>query len=130
MYEWVKSHQNERLPWRLLSLEEQLNTTCDALANDAMARALCTMRLTSKPTLLPFEKAAIVIGGTKITFSIAQEIRYHLGKTEAKNFYINTINRVHGSNKGGLGWSAERFDSVDWRAIVDTIATRVVWDGL
>jgi hypothetical protein len=28
-YEWVKSHQNSCLPWHLLTLEEQLNTTCN-----------------------------------------------------------------------------------------------------
>ena len=82
------------------------------------------MKPTSKPTLLPFEKAVTVIGGTKITSSIAPAIRYHLGKIEARNFYTNTIKQVHGSNKGGLGWSVERFDSVDWRAIADAISNR------
>ncbi len=36
VYEWVKSHQDGRVPWQQLSLEAQLNKTCDDLANNAV----------------------------------------------------------------------------------------------
>ncbi len=39
-YGWVKSLQDERMPWRCLTLEEQLNTRCNTLANGAVNHAL------------------------------------------------------------------------------------------
>jgi ribonuclease HI len=123
-YKWVKSHQDSRIPWHLLSLEEQLNTTCDELANNAVARALSAATTSAELSLLPFEKAAVVVDNIMITSNIAPAVRSFLGKVEAKKFYTKAINRVNGSNKGGLGWPAETFDSVDWKAIADAISNQ------
>ena len=116
-YEWVKSHQDSRLPWRCLTLEEQLNTTCDTLANGAVTRALTLGSQPTAPTLLPFERAAVVVEGVKITSQVAPAIRYALGKVEARRFYTKAVDRVRGSNRGGLGWRDQDFDAVDWEAL-------------
>ena len=56
VYEWVKSHQNKRLPWHQLTLEAQLNKTCNDLANNAVTRALANTDPTRENTfLLPFD---------------------------------------------------------------------------
>jgi hypothetical protein len=123
-YQWVKSHKDSRLSWHLLSLEEQLSTTCDELANEAVVRALSSTTTPTGPSLLPFEKAAVVIDSIKIRSNIAPAIRSFLGKADAKKIYTKVINRVNGSNKGGLGWPAETFDSVDWKATTDAISNR------
>jgi hypothetical protein len=123
-YKWVKSHKDSRIPWHLLSLEEQLNTTCDELANKAVARALSAATTSAEPSLLPFEKAAVVVDNIKITSNITPAVRSFLGKAEAKKFYTKAINHVNRSNKGGLGWPAETFDSVDWKAIAAAISNQ------
>jgi ribonuclease HI len=126
-YEWVKSHQDECLPWRCLTLEEQLNTTCDTLANSAVTRLLTQPYQQEETFLLPFEQSAVVIDGVKITSNIAPTVRFTLGKVEAQRFYTKAINRVQGSNKGGLGWTPEAFEAVDW----DTLArvTKINLEG-
>jgi hypothetical protein len=61
VYEWVKSHQDDQVPWQQLSLEAQLNKTCDDLANNAVTRALANADPTRVKTfLLPFEQLAII----------------------------------------------------------------------
>jgi hypothetical protein len=68
VYEWVKSHQDKRLLWRQLTLEAQLNKTCNDLANNAVTRALANTYPTRENTfLLPFERSAIIWDGAKIT---------------------------------------------------------------
>ncbi len=89
-----------------------------------MARALSVATTSAEPSLLPFEKAVVVVDNIKITSNIALAVRSFLGKVEAKKFYTKAINRVNGSNKGGLGWPAETFDSVDWKAIADAISNQ------
>jgi hypothetical protein len=87
-----------------------------------VARALSSTTTPTGPSLLPFEnKAAVVIDSIKITSNFAPAIRSFLGKADAKKFYTKAINRVNGSNKGGLGWPAETFDSVNWKATTDAI---------
>ncbi len=51
-------------------------------------------------------------------------IRFHLGRVEAKKFYTRAIQGVAGSNKGGLGWSDTKFDSVNWKALEHTIRSK------
>jgi hypothetical protein len=67
--------------------------------------------------MLPFENIAIMINNEKITSKIAPTICFELGKEEAWKFYTKAIRWVRGSNKGGLGWSNEAFNKVDWKAI-------------
>ncbi len=104
VYEWVKSHQDDWVPWQQLSLEAELNKTCNDFANNTVTRALANLDPTRVTTfLLPFEWSAIISNGAKITSRVALVIRFHLGRVESKKFYTRAIRRVAGSNKGGLG---------------------------
>jgi hypothetical protein len=44
-------------------------------------------------------------------------VRFALGKVDVQRFYTKAIDRVRGSNKGGLGWSPEAFKSVYWETL-------------
>jgi hypothetical protein len=116
-YKWVKSHQDSRMAWQCLTLKEQLNTMCDTLANGAVTRGLTLGTPPTAPMLLPFKQAAVVVDGIKITSQIAPAIQFALGKVEARNFYTKAVDRVRGSNRGGLGWYKEHFDKVNWEAL-------------
>ncbi len=87
-------------------------------------RALSAATTSTEPSLLPFEKAAVAVDNIKITLNIAPAVRSFMGKVEAKKFYTKAINHINGSNKGGLGWPAETFDSVDWKAIANAISNQ------
>jgi hypothetical protein len=67
--------------------------------------------------MLPSKNIAIRINNEKITSNIAPIICFELGKEKAWKFYTKAIRWVRGSNKGGLGWSDEAFNKVDWKAI-------------
>ncbi len=123
-YEWVKSHQDSKFPWHLLTSEEQLNTVCNTLANKVVGRALGEPTFPTGPSLLPFEHSAVLINNIKITSNGAPQIRFLLGRVDAKKFYTKAINQVKGSNKGGLGWSAEAFNTADWEATAKDILGR------
>jgi hypothetical protein len=66
---------------------------------------------------LPFKRSAVVIDGIKITSQIAPMVRFALRKVDVQRFYTKAIDRVWGSNKGGLGWSTEAFKAVDWKTL-------------
>jgi hypothetical protein len=66
---------------------------------------------------LPFKQSAVIINGVKITSNIAPTVRFTLGKVDAHRFYTKAINRVQWRNKGGLGWSTESFEAVDWEKL-------------
>ncbi len=59
----------------------------------------------------------MVVDGIKITSQVAPAIRFALGRVEARCFYTKAVDRVRGSNRGGLGWYEEDFDEVDWEAL-------------
>jgi hypothetical protein len=71
------------MPWRLLPLEAQLNTTWDMLANGAVIRARTLAPQHTGPMLLPFERVAVVVNGVKIMSQVAPAIRIALGKVDA-----------------------------------------------
>ncbi len=75
------------LPWSMLTLEQPLTVICNELANKAVARYLSGGVHQQGPKFLPFEKAAIVLDGTKLTTDIGSEVRYCLGKEDAERFY-------------------------------------------
>ena len=113
---WVKSHVDDLKAWRELSLDEQLNTMCDELAKEAVRCGTEDRRLDSK-RLLPYESAAIVINGEKITDGMAKEMEYQVALADAKSIYTTAIMKNdRGVNTGGLGWDPEVFHSVDLKA--------------
>ena len=52
---------------------------------------------------------------------MSQDVRYSLGKSEARQFYTRPINAKDASGRqktgGGLGWLKESFDAVVWEAL-------------
>lgn len=56
-----------------------------------------------KRQLLPLESVAVFHEGQKISGECGKELRFHIGRKEARNFYITQ-----------LGWYATTFDNVDW----------------
>ncbi len=109
----------------MLTLEQQLNVICDELVNGVVARYLSGGVHQQGPKFLPFEKAAIVLDGTKLTTDIGSEVRYCLGKEDAERFYTKPRNVIQGTNRGRLGWSPERFHSVAWDTLDATLKSKL-----
>jgi hypothetical protein len=122
-YSHVRTHQGRILPWSMLTLEQQLNVSCDELANGAVARYLSGGVHHLGPKFLLFEKAAVVLDGVKLTTDVGAEVRYCLGKEDAEWFYTKPCGVIRGTNRGGLGWSLERFHSVAWHALDAALKT-------
>ncbi len=76
----------------------------------------------SHGSLMTLENSAVLINNIKITSNVAPQIRFLLGRVDAKKFYTKTINHVKGSNKGGLGWFSEAFKAVDWKVLAKAIS--------
>jgi hypothetical protein len=109
------------MPWCCLTLEEQLNTTCNMWAKGEVNRALILAPQYEGQTLLPFERIAVVVDRVKITSQVAPAIQFVLGKVDAQCFYTKAVDQVCGSNRGRLGWSNETFNKVDWEALAQAI---------
>jgi hypothetical protein len=87
-YSHVRAHQDQILPWSMLTLEQQLNIICDGLANNAITRYLTRGRVRDNgPHILPLEKAAVVLDGVKLTTDVGPEVCVQLGMEEAERFY-------------------------------------------
>ena len=71
----------------------------------------------SGPKFLPFESVTVVLDGIKLTTDVGPEVRYRLGKEDAERFYTKARDVVRGTNRGGLGWSSQRFHSVAWQSL-------------
>ncbi len=96
-----------------MTLKEQLNWVCDGLAKAAVTRSMAGKTGRKKIHLLPREKAAIIVNGSKLTTEAGKEVRYCLGERDARMFYT-TPRKPKG---GGLGWSNHRFDQVAWKEL-------------
>ena len=123
-YEWVESHQDRLKLWFQLSLEQQLNCECDTLAKEAVTSSLSdlTPMITRR---LPRESVAVYVNGLKQTSDVSRDVRYSLGKSEARKFYTRPIHTKDANGRrqpgGGLGWSKESFDAVAWEALDSTL---------
>jgi hypothetical protein len=112
-YSHVRAHQDRILPWSMLTLEQQLNVICDSLADKAVAQYLAQGAARDNgPQLLPLKKAAVVLEGVKLTTDIGPEAQLQLGMEEPERFYTKPCNIIKGVNRGGLGWSSQRFHAV------------------
>ena len=126
-YQYVKSHQDDNTRWEHLPLDQKLNVMCDTLAKQAVGRGLSieAVRRRVSPLSLPWEHAAIMVGGEKLTSDVSEPIRFYLGHLEARRFYTQPKDiRENGVNRGGLGWMESRFDMVDWRSLHDALSKR------
>jgi hypothetical protein len=101
-----------------MTLAQQLNTMCNKLANCAVIQVRSNKGNKKECSwLLTMEGAAIIIDGAKMTSNVATSTQFHLGREKARQFYTRPIRIKHGTNKGGLEWSAAAFNAVDWQAI-------------
>jgi hypothetical protein len=65
----------------------------------------CPQVVSTDHQCLPLESVALFYNGSKISGECGREIRFQIGKIEARTFYINQ-----------LGWYATTFDNVDWES--------------
>ncbi len=70
-----------------MTLEEQLNCVCDGLAKAAVNRSMTGKMGCKIIHLLPHEKAAIIVNGSKLTTEADKEVCYCLGERDAWDFY-------------------------------------------
>ena len=110
-YEWVESHLDDVLLWEELTNEQQLNCVCDSLAKSAVSRGLVAEPRPASTQLLPCEKGAIIVDGTKLISDASSSIRFALGRLDAERFYTKE-----------LGWSSRTFNLVDWETLDATLA--------
>ncbi len=96
---------NRFLQWEQLTLTQQLNCVCNALAKKAITTALNHGYHKKQTLLLPKEDVALFIWGNKLTGNIASPLRFHASKEVARKYPA-----THKKDK----WSNERFNAVDW----------------
>jgi hypothetical protein len=87
------------------------NWMCDALKLVRLRYWTAESEVTTQ--ILPKERTALFLHNQKQTGDISEVTRYAIGKVQARSFYINE-----------LGWTAERFDSVDWDALNATLSKK------
>jgi hypothetical protein len=103
----VYGHQDKHKTWQQMNLLDRLNFKCDSLAKWAVSLGIieCPQVVSTSRQRLPLESVAIFHNGVKISGECGKEIRFHIGKVEAREFYINQ-----------LGWYAAEFYNVDWES--------------
>ena len=116
-YRHVKSHMDDTLSWEQLTLEQQLNCDCDALAKASVTRALEKALDTGleHAGLLPKEAVGLFVQQHKITSDPTNSLRYLLSKGEARRFLT-----------ADQGWTADQFDSVGWDWLHQVLASKPV----
>ena len=97
------------MPWDELTMVQQLNVLCNALAKGGIKKGLIAGTRSASSQLLPGKQGAVVIDGVKEISDALPVIRFALGKQEAERFYT-----------GELGWTSSVFYLVDWQARVDS----------
>jgi hypothetical protein len=103
-YKHVYGHQDKHKKWEQMTLLEGLNHKCDALAKSAVLLGIinCPEMVPTARQRLPLESVALFHNGVKISRECGREMRFRIGKVEARDFYFNH-----------LGWYAAAFDNVD-----------------
>ena len=116
-YEHVDAHQDRHKLWWQMTLEEQLNYACDILAKSAVSRSMVVALPSRGLQLLPLESAAVFVQDNKLTTDVSKEVRFALGEREARDFYTRPKPK-------GQGWTAERFDQVDFASLNRCLDTK------
>jgi hypothetical protein len=62
--------------------------------------------------------------GVELTTDVGPEVRLQLRKEEAEQFYMKPCNIINGVNRGGLGWSSQRFHAVAWTTIESALMSK------
>ena len=117
-YAHVAAHMDDILHWDELTLEQQLNVQCNALAKQAVARASKMYQQGStlpNTDLLPLEHCAIFTNDKKLSSDITPPLRFECSKIKAREFLC-----TH------RGWTTSQFDEVHWSALDDTLSNKTV----
>lgn len=85
----MKAHQDDSLGYDCLDLEARLNVDCDFRAKAAIKRAVADFSSHPVTLSLPLESAVVIIDGIKQTADLAKDLRYHVGKVKARQFYAD-----------------------------------------
>jgi hypothetical protein len=96
---------DQYLKWEQLTLIQQLNCVCDALAKQAITTATLQGYHSRQSQLLPKEDVALVIWGNKVTGNISSPLRFHARK-EVAHQHLGTHTKDE--------WSNNMFNAVDW----------------
>ena len=115
-YFHVYGHMDDYLTEDKLSFEQKLNKRCDELAKGAVELAVGLTKegqVRRGSQLLPKEKVAVMVSGVKIAGDLGDAVRYAKGMEEAREFLVKEI-----------GWSLEKFESVDWRNLHLTLKSK------
>jgi hypothetical protein len=108
IFEHVYGHQDKNIPWKSLTLQQQLNCIADQLAKEALWRAFSTRRFISSN--FPFESFRIIIEGSKVTSSIRE--------TWYKSWYYKATKHLFDQRKI---ISSANFDLVCWDAVSEAM---------
>ena len=108
----VSAHMDDVLTWEQLSVAEQLNCMCDALAKDALDKGIRTLQA-STTTMLPRELAAVFFSDGKSTSDPAEMMRIEIGHRKARWFLTHEI-----------GWTPLQFDLVAWKHLNATLSSK------
>ena len=82
-YEHVYSHQDNKMSWSALSLEQQLNTIADKIAKNCLLQSL--RKSTFISSIFPFESLRVIVRSNECTSSIKRALYKSWGRTEAVN---------------------------------------------
>ena len=76
-----------------MTIFEQLNYRCNILAKAAVDRGILAGEDTVSATRqrLPLEAVAIFQDGRKLSSDCGSDIRYHIGRVDAREFYITQL---------------------------------------
>ena len=108
----VSAHMDDVLTWDQLSLAEQLNCMCDALAKEALDRGICD-KYSDTTNMLPRELAAVIFSDGKATSDPADLLRTELGTREARRFLTHE-----------MSWTPQQFDLVAWKHLHNTLQSK------
>jgi hypothetical protein len=78
----MKGHANDQIPFKELSLPQQLNVRCDEIAKIKLIDVIADGSFIDP--VFPFEDISISISNTKVHSSIKTAIYKHWGAREAK----------------------------------------------
>ena len=90
-FKYVPGHQDKHVPYRLLTLEQQLNVDMDKLAKKTLRRAIRRNQFITGT--LPLEKVQISINGNKVIRSPTDAIYDSRGRKTARSFYCTRKKR-------------------------------------
>ena len=90
-FKYVPGHQDKHVPYRLLTLEQQLNVDMDKMAKKTLKRAIRRKQFIT--SILPLEKVRISINGNKVIRSPTDAIYDSRGRETARTFYCTRKKR-------------------------------------